>query len=78
MPRVGTSAHAAAPVATDDTATIAEGSATTVVNVLANDTDADSDTLHNTAASYSGVYQIPSRRAHSATSRLQTFQGRPT
>ena len=49
------SAHAAAPVATDDTATIAEGSASTVVNVLTNDTDADGDTLTITAASYSGV-----------------------
>ncbi|MEK9877211.1 MAG: Ig-like domain-containing protein, partial [Betaproteobacteria bacterium] len=49
------SAQAAAPVATDDTATIAEGSASTVVNVLVNDTDADADTLTITAATYSGV-----------------------
>ena len=48
-------AHAAAPVANNDTATIAEGSASTVVNVLSNDTDADGDTLTITAASYSGV-----------------------
>ena len=52
------SAHAAAPVATDDTATVAEGSASTVVNVLTNDTDADGDTLTITAASYSGVGTI--------------------
>ena len=37
-----------------DTATVAEGSASTVVNVLTNDTDADGDTLTITAASYSG------------------------
>ena len=48
-------AHAAAPVANNDTATIAEGSASTAVNVLSNDTDADGDTLTITAASYSGV-----------------------
>jgi uncharacterized protein (TIGR03382 family) len=34
-----------APVAANDTATVAEDSGATVVNVLANDTDADGDTL---------------------------------
>ena len=40
-----------APVAVDDTATVAEDSAATAVDVLANDTDADGDTRTITAVS---------------------------
>ncbi len=40
-----------APVANDDTATVAEDSVNNIINVTANDTDADGDTLTVTAAS---------------------------